>query len=58
MHPPISEEFGRVVREMGLGVLPRGGAIKRHEWEKVGARSLFQRVANELELGTPRNVKR
>jgi serine/threonine-protein kinase len=43
------------LRELGLGALARdGGTIKRFEWERIrAASSLFQRVASELEIGTP-----
>jgi serine/threonine-protein kinase len=43
----------KALRELGLGVLLTGGAIKRHDWEHTGGASLFQRVCRELELGTP-----
>jgi serine/threonine-protein kinase len=42
------------LRDLGLGVLlTAGGALKRSEWERVGATSLFQRVAREIEKGSP-----
>jgi serine/threonine-protein kinase len=42
------------VRELKLGaLLKEGGVVKRAEWERVGATSLQQRVARELERGTP-----
>jgi serine/threonine-protein kinase len=43
----------KALRELGLGVLLPGGAIKRHDWEHTGGASLFQRVSRELDLGTP-----
>ena len=42
---------------MGLApLLTAGGAVKRRDWDRLGATSLYQRVARELELGTPFNV--
>jgi serine/threonine-protein kinase len=42
------------VKELKLGsLLKEGGVIKRAEWERVGATSQLQRVARELERGTP-----
>lgn len=34
-------------------LLQEGGLIKRQDWEKIGATSLMQRVARELDRGTP-----
>lgn len=39
--------------QYGLGILTKGGAIKRADWEKLEGTSLFQDVAYELRLGTP-----
>jgi serine/threonine-protein kinase len=45
------------LRDLGLGPLAKaGGSIKRFEWERIGATSLFQRVARRLKKGTPVNV--
>jgi serine/threonine-protein kinase len=42
------------MRELQLGsLLKEGGVLKRAEWERVGATSQMQRVARELERGTP-----
>lgn len=47
------------LREEGLAPLLReGGTIKRADWERVGATSLMQRVAREIEAGSPFNVSR
>jgi serine/threonine-protein kinase len=47
----------RRLRDLGVGaLLLESGTIPRHEWERMGATSLFQRVARELEKGSPRNV--
>lgn len=47
-------ESNQSLRELGLGPLLReGGTIKRHAWEEVGATSLMQRVARQVERGTP-----
>jgi hypothetical protein len=43
----------RRLRALGLAPLLRGGTIKRQDWEQIGATSLFQRVARELEVGVP-----
>jgi serine/threonine-protein kinase len=43
----------RKLQELGLGPLLRDGAVKRGEWERVGARSMFQRAAQELGVGRP-----
>jgi serine/threonine-protein kinase len=47
---------GRRFRALGLGALIRGGGLKRDVWERVGATSMFQRIARELEMGTPVNI--
>jgi serine/threonine-protein kinase len=52
----ISIKANSSLRELGLATLVKGGAIKRAEWERIGATSLFQRVARELELGHPWSV--
>jgi hypothetical protein len=45
------------LRNLGLAPLLRGGGtIKRADWEHVGATSLMQRVAREIEVGKPFNV--
>jgi mono/diheme cytochrome c family protein len=42
------------LRELGLApLLKEGGAVKRNDWEAVGATSLMQRAARELERGSP-----
>ena len=44
----------RTLRLLGLEPLAQGNAIQRASWEQLsGNQSLFQRVANELGLGTP-----
>jgi serine/threonine-protein kinase len=44
------------LRDMGLApLLQEGGGIRRNDWERVGARSLFQRVALEIGRGRPIN---
>jgi mono/diheme cytochrome c family protein len=49
----------RRLRELGLApLLKEGGAVKRADWERVGATSLMQRVAREIEKGSPFNVTR
>jgi hypothetical protein len=45
------------LRELGLGtLLQEGGAVKRADWERVGATSLMQRAAREIEKGSPFRV--
>jgi serine/threonine-protein kinase len=47
------------LRELGLApLLQEGGAVKRADWEHVGATSLMQRAAREIERGTPFTVTR
>jgi serine/threonine-protein kinase len=46
-------------RELCLApLLQEGGAVKRADWERVGATSLMQRAAREMDRGTPFNVTR
>jgi len=47
----------RRLRELGLApLLQAKGVVKRQEWESIGARSLYQRVALELGKGSPNRV--
>ncbi len=47
------------LRELGLGPLAEGAAIKRQLWESLkGTYCLFQKVALELELGTPYRLRK
>jgi serine/threonine-protein kinase len=47
------------LRELGLGPLAEGAAIKRELWESLkGTYSLFQKVALELERGTPFRLRK
>jgi mono/diheme cytochrome c family protein len=47
----------RRLRELGIApLLQDKGVVKRQEWESLGARSLFQRVALELGKGSPNRV--
>jgi serine/threonine-protein kinase len=47
----------RRLRELGLApLLQEKGVVKRQEWEAIGARSLYQRVALELGKGSPNRV--
>jgi serine/threonine-protein kinase len=47
------------LRELGLApLLQEGGAVKRADWERVGATSLMQRAAREIDRGTPFTVTR
>lgn len=42
------------IQELGLKGLVQGGVINRDEWQKpINLRTAFQRVALELDLGTP-----
>jgi hypothetical protein len=42
------------IQELGLKGLVQGGVINRDEWQKpINLRTTFQRVALELDLGTP-----
>jgi len=44
----------RTLRQLGLEPLAQGNAIQRASWEQAqGNQSVFQRVANELGLGSP-----
>jgi hypothetical protein len=45
------------LRELGLGPLVQGAAVKRDLWDSLEGNSLFQRTALELELGTPLSVR-
>lgn len=45
------------LRELGLApLLKLNGVIKRNDWESIGGTSLYQRVARELNRGTPFRV--
>jgi serine/threonine-protein kinase len=43
----------RALRALGLAPLAAGRSIRRDEWETLDGPSLFQKVARELQLGSP-----
>ena len=50
-------EGNKRLRELGMApLLQPNGVIKRNDWELLGATSLYQRVARELNRGTPFRV--
>jgi serine/threonine-protein kinase len=46
-------EGSRALRALGLAPLAAGRTIRRDEWETLDGTSLFQKVARELQLGSP-----
>lgn len=55
--PKTLQEIIRTNRELktlGMGPLVEGNAIKREDWEKIKATSLYQDVARKLDKGTPK----
>jgi mono/diheme cytochrome c family protein len=46
-------DASRALRALGLAPLAAGRSIRRDEWETLDGTSLFQKVAHELQLGTP-----
>jgi serine/threonine-protein kinase len=46
-------EGSAALRALGLAPLTAGRSIRRDEWETLDGTSLFQKVARELQLGSP-----